>query len=281
MMYKTVITIAFTALASIISLSAYGQQDGQVVMNNQGASSIGGDVAVAAPSQDYCIGMMADFPDDSHTSRYQFFRLTQDMAVDASPTFQSALERFGDPSITPGTPILESIEAIANPVLRQAAPEMVIAYMADIIDFYDRCNPYILGQIDSLRAYDPDLSLEDYVIGEDSLFLRQVLSDSLFRVNADSDSVYGPEVQRYAHSLVITRDHIEFQSFNSDIDELEMMYMTDLDGRLARSNDMINQEMDMEILGNAVTLSDDMNEALQKKHDEETILTLMRILSRY
>jgi hypothetical protein len=103
----------------------------------------------------------------------------------------------------------------------------------------------------------------------------------LFRLNANKDPIHGADVTVYANALVRTRDRIEFTSYSADVDELEALYMTDLDGRLARSNDLINSEMNRETLGDAVTLSDDMNKQAKQKADREAVQTLLRILSRY
>lgn len=236
---------------------------------------------IAAPSQEYCITVMSGFPNDAHLPRYQFFRLTQEMAVDATPGFRATLGKFGEGDVDATAPITDVIEAIANPVLRQAAPELAISYMDHLIDFATTCEPFIAGQVSSLQAFDPNLANDDIVIAEDALFLRQVLSDSLFRLNANTDPIHGAHVRVYANALVRTRDRIEFTSYSADVDELEALYMTDLDGRLARSNDLINSEINRETLGDAVTLSDDMNEQAKQKADREAVQTLLRILSRY
>lgn len=237
--------------------------------------------AMANPSQDFCINVMSGFASDDTVARYQFFRLTEEMAVDATPEFNLALEAYADGTVDETTPVLDVIENIANPVLRQAAPEIIVGSMDHLIDFAQRCRPFLQGQISSLTAYDASLRNADTVIMEDALFLRQVLSDSLSRLGADSDAVHAMAVQNYANSLVVMRDVIEFEAFATNIEDLENLYMVDLDGRLARSNDMINSEMDREVLGDAVTLTKDMNEDLRQKDKERSVYTLFRILSRY
>lgn len=237
------------------------------------------DVPIAATqTQEDCIMTMAGFPDEGHVARYQFFRLTQELAADTTPGFRAALDKYGDGEVAQDTPILDVIENIANPVLRQAAPELAVANMDHLIDFSDRCEPYLTGQIQSLKAYDAELSFEDPVINEDALFLRQVLSDSLFRLGANEDPQHSWAVQTYASALVSTRDEIEFTSFEVEIDDLEALYMTDLDGRLARSNDIINEEMDREALSDAMSLNDDLNEDAKKKSNQNMLRTLARIL---
>jgi len=215
------------------------------------------------------------------SDRYQFFRLTEEMATDASPEFVSAMNHYADGDIADDMPIMDVIEDIANPVLRQAAPELAIASMAHLIDFAQRCESYVSGQVSSLNSFDASLRESDVVIQEDALYLRQVLSDSLFRLEADTDAVHGFAVTNYASSLVLMRDNIEFASYNSEIDELEALYMVDLDGRLKRSNDLINSEMNRETLGDAVTLSDDLNQAENHKRKQTALLTLFRILNGF
>lgn len=244
------------------------------------STAMPGDVAIAAPSQQYCVTVMSGFPNDDHVARYQFFRLTQDLAEGSTPQFRAALAQYGDADVDENTPILDVIEAIANPVLRQAAPEMVVGFMAHLIDFEDRCGVYLDGQISSLKAYDGDLIWEDPLIAEDALFLRQVLAESLDRAGASNDPAHAFASQDYAANLIATRDNMEYQVFTSEIDELETLYMTDLDGRLARSNDIINKEMDREGLTDAVTLADDMDKDFKEKEDQRRLYTLWRILGR-
>jgi hypothetical protein len=95
--------------------------------------------AIAAPSQEYCITVMSGFPNEAHLPRYQFFRLTQEMAVDATPGFRTALQKYGEGEVEADAPITDVIEAIANPVLRQAAPELAISYMDHLIGFANTC----------------------------------------------------------------------------------------------------------------------------------------------
>ena len=138
---------------------------------------------------DFCINTMAGFPTDDQEVRYQFFRLTQEMARDASPEFRNAMTVFGEDKVSPYSPMLSVIEEIANPVLRQAAPEITVGNIAYVIDFANVCEPFIAGQINSLKAYDSALANAEFnaIITEDALFLRQLLSDSMFRLGANED----------------------------------------------------------------------------------------------
>jgi hypothetical protein len=235
----------------------------------------------ASADQEFCITVMSGFPDDGQLARYQFFRLTEEMAKGASPEFMRAVSAFGDGSVSASTPILDVIEEIANPVLRQAAPELTVTNMKHLIDFAQRCDSYLSGQIDSLLAFDSTLSDSDLIIGEDALFLRQVLSDSLFRLGAPTDPEHSFAVTQYAGSLVTMRDNIEFAAYESEVDELETIFMTDLDGRLARSNDLINSEMDREIVSDSTALSDDLNDDAERKRKMSALETLAKILNGY
>ena len=188
------------------------------------------------------------------------------------------MAQYGDKDITGDTPVLDVIEAIANPVLRQAAPELAIAHMAHLINFSDLCASYVTGQIESLKAFDGTIANEDYVIQEDALFLRQVLSDSMFRLGADQDEIHAPAVHAYANSLIVMRDLIEFESYETDIGDIEALYMTDLDGRLARSNDLINSEINRETLDNSLILARDMDKAAAEQRELHALQTLFRIM---
>ncbi len=232
----------------------------------------------AAPGQERCITIMSSFPNSGDLPRYQFFKLSQDLAVDTTPQLRAALTQFGEADVSDDTPILDVVETIANPVLRQAAPEIVVANMAHIIGFAQDCGPFIDGQIQSLRAVDNNLSLDDIVIAEDALYLRQVLSESLSRLSGESDPVHGTAVRAYSRSLIVSRDAIEFAGFDNDIDDLEALYLTDLDGRLARSNEIINSEINRETLGDAVQLSKDISNTANQQEKARSLNTLLRIL---
>lgn len=272
----TGISIASPALAQSVDVNGPS-----VITYEQNVITADNSPIQAAESQEFCITVMSGFPDDGHLARYQFFRLTEEMATDATPEFVLAMTHYAEGDIADDTPIMDVIEDIANPVLRQAAPELAIANMAHLIDFADRCESYVTGQISSLRSFDGTLVHSDVVIQEDALYLRQVLSDSLIRLNADADAVHGYAVTNYGNSLILMRDNIEFESYNSEIDELESLYMVDLDGRLARSNDLINSEMNRETLGDAVILSDDLDAAENYKRKQTGLQTLFRILNGY
>ena len=245
------------------------------------------DMLTTAPSvqsmsanPDFCINTLAGFQTENPEARYQFYSLTQDIAKDASPEFRAALLQYGDGDIPADSNILDVIEDATNPVIRQAAPELTVANLAYVIDFAVQCGPALSGQINSLKAYDAALSNVEFnaMISEDALFLRQILSDSLYRLGADTDPRFGAVTQQYADALIRTRDEVEFTSYVSEVDEIEALFMTDLDGRLKRSNDMINEEMDREVLGDSVGLSDAMNEAARRRAKEERILSLIRIM---
>lgn len=246
----------------------------------QDALASGERAVSASPVQEKCISIMNGFPDNGHETRYQFFKLTQAMAQDVDPMFRSAIDFYGDSNVTPATPILEVIENIANPVYRQAAPEITIGNMGYLVDFALDCDSYLNGQIESLEAFDQNLTQSDFevVIGEDALFMRQILSDSMFRLGAQDHEVFGPSVSAYAGNMVRARNTIEYASFESQLENLEAVYMTDLDGRLARSNDVINNEIDREALAHALEITNDLNEQAKLEAKRKQFEILSRIL---
>ncbi|MEM9669184.1 MAG: hypothetical protein AAF950_09695 [Pseudomonadota bacterium] len=233
-----------------------------------------------AQVQEDCIVFMAGFPDHGHVARYQFFRLTEAMAADVTPDFQAVLDAYGEGEVAPETPIVDVVEGIANPVIRQAAPSLAVAQTAHLISFAKTCQPFITGQASSLEAFDGTLADANFnqVVEEDALFLRQVLSDVLFRLQADEDPSHSAAVLAYADALVITRNRIEFTAFDSEVDSIEALFMADLDGRLARSNDIINEDMNADSVSSAIGLADDLNQATRDTHKQAMRLTLARIL---
>jgi len=235
--------------------------------------------AEAGQNQDRCITQMADFPTDDPVARYQFFKLVTEVSYGATPETQALFDHYGQPAVQSGTPVLTVIEDIANPVLRQAAPAVIVSSMNYLVDFSVACEVYITGQTESLAAFDNTLTRPELntVIAEDALFLRQILSESLSRLGADDDATWSTAAASYTQSLVSQRDAVEFSAFETDIAELETLFMDDLDGRLARSNDVINSEMDREVLGDSIQLSNDLNSAAKERARQERLFRLLRI----
>lgn len=233
-------------------------------------------------NQERCITILSGFPETDHQERYQFFRLIELMGADATPAFRSAVAHYGEGEIPADTPITDVIEGIANPVIRQAAPSLAVAQMGHLIEFSKTCQTFISGQISSLEAYDTALDTAEFnkVIGEDALFLRQVTADALYRLEADKDILHGPPVTSYARSLIIARNNIEFASFESEVDQIEALFLSDLDGRLARSNDIINNEMSPESIASAISLSKDLNESTReqaRRMRQQNMIRIFRI----
>ena len=110
--------------------------------------------------------------------------------------------------------------------------------------------------------------------------MRQVVADALYRLEADKHPVHGEAVTTYARSLVMARNNIEFASFENEIDQIEAIFLSDLDGRLARSNDIINSEMSAESVAAAIALSDDLNESARdqaRRTRQENLIRIFRI----
>ena len=260
-------------------------QDDTLYVGTYGArqNSVSENIGTAQtdPNQDFCINVITGFPNDDQVARYQFFKLTDELAVDAEPDFTRALMAYEQDPLPTDIPVIDVIELIANPVVRQAAPEVVVASMNHLIDFNLRCEPYLVGQISSLTAFDASLSDSDIVIAEDALYLRQILLESLARLGASESPSHQLAVLNYSDALVRSRDEIEFKAYENDVSDVEAIFMSDLDGRLARSNDIINGEIDREILGEALYLNEDLLDDIKRQRRADGIRTLNRILNRY
>lgn len=235
-------------------------------------------ITLTADQTEQCVTMLSGFPDDSPEARYVFFRLAQDLAKDVTPELSTLMVAFMAENETrrlpADWPMIDVIEDIADPVLRQAAPVQTVASIAHIAYFNALCGQFVQGQVDSLLAFDPALAETDIIIREDALYLRQILAEALDRLGA-SDTM---AAQIYALSLVIERDDIEYIGFEDEIGELETLYMGDLDTKLSRSNDAVNEGINVEAFQDAVELANDMNNQAREKAKAERLYSLVRIL---
>jgi len=267
-------------IAETIATETVIETPAEPAFSLEDALASGETARAASPEQEKCIAIMNGFPNENHEARYQFFKLTQALTDDVDPMLRAAIDFYGDSMVTHDTPIVDVIENIANPVYRQAAPEITIGNMGYLIDFALDCDSYLNGQIESLEAFDANLNQADFhvIIGEDALFMRQILSDSLFRLGGQEHEIFGPSVNAYADQLLRARDKIEFTSFESQMESLEAVYLSDLDGRLARSNDVINNEMDREALAQSLEITNDLNEHAKLEAKRRQIEILSRIL---
>ncbi|GLQ19448.1 hypothetical protein ACFFUB_13565 [Algimonas porphyrae] len=242
------------------------------------------DAAQIAPSSltteqtEQCVTLMSGFPDEGPESRYIFFRLSQALSDDITPELSQLMADYMTQNevrrLRADFPMIDVIEDIADPVLRQAAPERTVAGMAHIAYFDALCGSFIQGQVDSLLAFRSDLSANDMAIREDALYLRQILSEALDRLGAGERQA----VRAYTAALVTERDDIEYVGFADEIDELEALYMGDLDKRLARSNDAVNEGVNAETVQDAAALARDMDEQARENAKRERLFSLIRIL---
>ncbi|MEM7728652.1 MAG: hypothetical protein AAF311_05185 [Pseudomonadota bacterium] len=235
--------------------------------------------APAAPDRsEQCVTLMSGFPDDSPDARYVFFRLSQELAKDVTPELSSLMARYmaehEAERLPTDTPMIEVVETIADPVLRQAAPARTVAGMAHIAYFDALCGRFVQGQVDSLAAYDDELAGSDLVIREDALYLRQILAEALNRLGAGNRAA----VQAYSRSLVTERDDIEYVGFEDEVDDLEALYMGDLDTKLARSNDAVNESVDTEGFEDAAALARSLQQQARKRASEDRLYTLCSIM---
>jgi hypothetical protein len=234
--------------------------------------------ALSAQQSETCVTLMNGFPQDSLEARYVFFRLSQELAKDITPELSKIMAKYMAENETrrlpADWPMIDVIEDIADPVLRQAAPAQTVAGMAHIAYFDALCHPFVQGQVDSLLAFKPALNETDIAVREDALYLRQILVEALDRLGASDDAA----TEAYTASLIIERDDIEYVGFEGDIDELEALYMGDLDTKLARANDAVNESVGETGFEDAASLARDLNSAAAKRSKQERLYSLVRIL---
>ncbi|MEM6499615.1 MAG: hypothetical protein AAF709_23195 [Pseudomonadota bacterium] len=271
-----------TALASGLALAASAQAVPEVEGEPEFVPRIMLDAETVA-IQDTCLTQMSGFPVDDPAGRYQFFVLTETVGQDVGMDTLDAMKHFGQPALPNDVAMVEVIEAIANPVMLQAQPSATVAQTVSLIEFSQNCAPYIRGQIDSLTVIEPSYSDPTFnmTIQEDALYLRQMAGEALARLDAHNDPVFGVSVSQYDVALLNMRNEIEFTAFESELDDLEGLYMADLDQKLALVNDQINEEMDREVLDSSIAISDDMSKASDEERKRRMLQTLFTILNRY
>ncbi|MEM1390682.1 MAG: hypothetical protein AAGG45_06340 [Pseudomonadota bacterium] len=233
--------------------------------------------------QETCLTQMSGFPVDDPAARYQFFVLTETVGKDVDADTLAAMKHFGQPPLPNDVAMIEVIEAVANPVMLQAQPSATVAQTVSLIEFAQNCAPYIRGQIDSLAVIEPSYADPTFnmTIQEDALYLRQMAGEALARLDAYSDPVFAASVSEYDATLLNMRNEIEFTAFESELDDLEGLYMADLDQKLALVNDQINEEMDREVLDSSIAISNDMSKASDEERKRRMLQTLFTILNRY
>lgn len=269
---KHVLSLAASALIPLLCVAQTHAQTG-----TEYADPI--EVALNPAQAELCVQMMAGFPNDAPESRYVFFRLSQELAKDITPELSQLMTDFMAENemrrLPADGPMINVIEDIADPVLRQAAPAQTVAGMAHIAYFNALCGPSIQGQVDSLLAFNPALAESDILIREDALYLRQILSEALDRLGGGDREA----ARIYAGSLVTERDDIEYTGFVDEVDALEALYMGDLDTKLARSNDAVNEAINPESFQDAAELARDLNRQDSDRAKAERVFSLVRILS--
>jgi hypothetical protein len=192
---------------------------------------------------DFCATQMTSLAGGTLSGRHQLFVLLSEAGRGADEDLIDVLDAYGVGQVDPSTPLLQVVEDIANPVLLQAAPNATVGQMAHLIRFSQECGLILDGQIAALEATSPDLANGVYkqAIGEDAIFLRSMLLDALYRLNADSDPVHGQAVAAYQRDLVGQRDDIEFAAFDAELAALEEEFTGDLDKRLDLANTSIGE----------------------------------------
>lgn len=236
------------------------------------------DIPVAS---DFCIAQMTALPDGSLAGRHQFFTLVKETAHGAGPAFQEALAAYGEGQVPDGTAMMDVVEAIANPVTRQAMPELTVAQTAYLIRFASECETALNGQIAALEATNPDLAngLYQQAMGEDALFLRATLLDALYRLSADSDPQHGATIAAYQRDLVAQRGDIEFAAFDAEIDEIEAMLSGDLGKRLTLSNEQVAESGDAGAVA-AARASAEITSQAQREETQRRLAEMVEAMMR-
>ena len=255
-------------------------QDGAQDSAAQDSSLFAAD-PLEARRQDFCIQMLDGFPNDDPVVSYSFFKLAQDMGADTDAPTLAMIDRYSGAAVASDTPVMDVLEQVADPVLRQAQPAEALSGAAHIIHFASACEGFLAGQVDSLLAFDPTLADVEFnaLITEDALYLRQLVSEALSRLGADTDPDHRATFAAYTTSLLAQRGAMEFATFEAGVEEVERVFLVDLDGRLARSNDLINGAMNREVMADAQGLVDDLNRQEELARRQRRQFILIRILT--
>lgn len=199
--------------------------------------------AQTAPAEIDCIAQMSALAGGDPEGRHQLFLLVQEIGRGATPDMVDVLSTYGLGSVDPETPVMDVIETIANPVLLQAAPGATVGQMGHLIRFSQSCAVPLDGQIAALEALMPSLGAPAYrqPIQEDALFIRSILLDALYRLEADRDSRHGQTIADYQRDLVSQRDEMEFAAFEAEIAQLEADFAGDLESRLGLAAEAVGE----------------------------------------
>lgn len=268
--------------ASGLVLSAFAQSAPARVSGERVDLAMGLDAATVL-RQETCLVRMSGFAMDDRAARYQFFVLIETVGMDVDAAMLASMKHFGQPPLPADTTMIAVIEGIANPITLQAQPALTVAQTVSLISFAQECAPYIRGQINSLAVIEPGFADPTFnvTVREDGLYLRQMAGEALARLGAYEDPVHGQAVRSYDRVLVDLRTQIEFDAFEHQLDDLEGLYLSDLDQKLALANDQINGEMDREVLDNSIMISNDMSKASEQERRRRMTQTLFQILQRY
>lgn len=233
-------------------------------------------------AMDICINLMAGFPDDGGlNSRHQFFLLLQHMAEGTDENTLKAFRHFGEDTLGKETNIVSVVEAIADTRLQQAVPEQVISHSARLINFAHTCDPYIQSQLESIESADDTLSHSAYKLQvvEDSLFLRESLSNSLESVNASSNELHGALILAYSNYSVKLRDRAELLAFDAELEEITLAAIQELEQKHDVLQKNIEEGTDKELINIGLTMAKDTRTMSTEKIEEEAASIMWRILN--
>ncbi|MEL6661449.1 MAG: hypothetical protein AAFO57_01505 [Pseudomonadota bacterium] len=231
----------------------------------------------------FCATQMISLADASLEGRHQFYVLVREAGRGANNGFLEALDAFGAQQISRETPVLQVVEDTANPVLLQAAPAATVSQMAYLIGFSNECADLLEGQIVALEATSPGLASGTYkqAIGEDAMFLRSMLLDALYRLNADSDPRHGQAIAAYQRDLVDQRDDIEFAAFDAELAALEDEFAGDLDRRLDLANTAVGENAEAVDAKGAAAVARALSDVQRAEANQRMARILAEVLNGY
>lgn len=172
-------------------------------------------------ASEYCLSVMAGFPDDAQ-SRFTFYHLVELLHEGADPGIYASLDAYSSDSVAAETPVVDVLDYIANPVMRQALPGSVLAHLNHLVKFDRKCGAFIQSQKQTLAVVDPSVMHRDFrgSVLQDALFLRQVMIEAFYQMSAHEDPVHREAVLSLGRSADALRANKNVEAFGEELDEL-------------------------------------------------------------
>lgn len=236
-------------------------------------SAIG--LAALSPAQadtgEYCAQMMSGFPNTEMQNRYHFFTLVNHLTEGYTEDLDAAVVQFSNYPLEAGTPVVDVIEEIVDPVLRQADPTFGLSQVRHLIQFGQTCREFTSSQLNAIELMHPEFTEPEFQLGivEDALFIRSVLSDALRELRAHEDPVHGRPVLSYERETEMLRDTAERTLVKRDMDNLYAEFEEDIEQRFAMVESTDVGTTDTEATSTAVKTWKDLNNASRRERRAE------------